>query len=114
MRLVTAIWLLTACGVDAPGGDDTQGDAGPYFEHSMFWNRDVSATPKAANSDTTIAALRAAGGWGNADTFQIDFSIDVLTANASTPTRTFTKTADFYSPDCDFVPVPVPSGGSTA
>jgi serine/threonine-protein kinase len=108
-----------AGGDDAPDPDGGQGDApefssnaGPYFTTPMFFNRDVSAMPKATYSDSTIAALRAAGGWGNSDAFQIDFSIDVLTANASTPLRTFTKTADFYSPDCDDAPVPVPADGN--
>ncbi len=96
-------------GADAP---DFSSGAGPYFTSPMFWNRDVSGLPKASYSDDTIAALRAAGGWGNSDTFQIDFSIDVLTADASTQKRTFTKTGDFYSPDCDDVAMPVPSGGN--
>src|SRR5690349_5902845 len=109
------IAALFGCGSGAGGGggDDTtdggngssdapefSSNTGPYFSTPMFFNRDVSGMPKASYSDTTIAALRAAGGWGNSDTFQIDFSIDVLTADASTPMRTFTKTGDFYSPDC--------------
>ncbi len=99
---------------DGGGGDapDFSSGAGPYFTSPMFWNRDVSGMPKASYSDDTIAALRAAGGWGNSDTFQIDFSIDVLTADASTQKRTFTKTGDFYSPDCDDVAMPVPAGGN--
>jgi len=43
---------------------------------------------------------------------RIDFSIEVLEANATTPFRTFTPTGDFYSPDCDHVPFPVPPGGA--
>ena len=129
MRVGIAVALATliACGGGSGGGgDDTpgsdgggSGDAppfssmtGPYFTTPMFWNRDVSAEPKATYSDATIAALRAAGGWGNNDTFQIDFSIDVLTADMTTPQRTFTKTGDFYSPDCDDVAMPVPVGGN--
>ena len=52
---------------------------GPYFTQPMFFNPDVSAVPKAASSASIIAALRAAGGWGNGDKMQIDFAIDVLT-----------------------------------
>ena len=77
----------------------------------MFWNRDVSGAPKAASSDAIIAALAAAGGWGTGR-MQIDFSIDVLAADASTPHLAFTPTSDFYSPDCDHVPVPVPANGN--
>jgi len=36
----------------------------------------------------------------------------VLEADASTPFRAFTRTGDFYSPDCDHVPMPVPPGGA--
>ena len=102
----------------APGGDgDGSGSNfsnlhGPYFETAMFWNRDVSGVAKAANSDALIAGLRAGGGWGNADKIAIDFTIEVLTANASTPHRSFTPTTDFFSPDCDHVDVPVPPNGN--
>jgi serine/threonine-protein kinase len=85
---------------------------GPYFMTPMFFNRDVSTTPKAASSAAIIAALSAAGGWGNANKMQIDFGLDVLTAGATAPRRTFTPTDDFYSPDCDQAAVPVPAGGN--
>src|SRR5262245_49509527 len=88
------------------------GGIGPYFTTSMFFNRDVSSTPRASNSASIIAALAAAGGWGNANKMQIDFSIDVLTANSTTPKRTFTPTGDFFSPDCDLTAMPVPPGGN--
>ena len=32
------------------------------------------------------------------------------TAGAGTPFRTFQSTSDFWSPDCDHVPFPVPAG----
>ena len=113
-------------GVDAgPGVDSGPGvDAGPgvdsgtlpgdghYFPEGSWFLEDVSAAPAADYSDDVIAALRAAGGWGNGDVFQIDFSIDVLTADASTPKMSFTTTSDFYSPDCDDVPVPIVPGGN--
>ena len=97
--------FVAACG----GGDG--GPAGPYFEHSMFFDRDVSSAPVSAQSDQLIGALRAAGGWGNGDSFTIDFSFDVLAADASTPRMTFSPNADFFSPDCDSAAVPVPAGG---
>lgn len=43
---------------------------------------------------------------------QIDFSIHVLEADASTPKIPFMKTGDFFAPDCNFVPFPMPSGGA--
>jgi hypothetical protein len=97
----------------APSGDATAvSGVGPYFATPMFFNADVSAASKAANSATIISALRAEGGWGNGDVMQIDFDLDVLTANNSTPLKSFTPTDDFFSPDCDQVPVPVPAGGN--
>jgi serine/threonine-protein kinase len=51
------------------------------------------------------------GGWG-AGALKIDFSITLLTADNSTPKQAFTPTGDFYSPDCDNVPFPVPPNGA--
>jgi hypothetical protein len=88
------------------------GATGPYFTTPMFWNVDVRAAAKAANSASIIAALVAAGGWGNGNKMQIDFALDVLAASATTPHRTFTPTDEFYTPDCDQTSVPVPAGGN--
>lgn len=93
------------------GGSTTPVSAGPYFSQPMFWNRDVTGVAKASNSDSILSTLSSSGGWGTGR-MQIDFAIDVLTADASTPKRSFTTTEDFYSPDCDHVPVPVPAGGN--
>jgi serine/threonine-protein kinase len=85
---------------------------GPYFATPMFFNYDISAAPKAANSATIIASLKAAGGWGNGNIMQIDFTIPIHKATSTTPKRSFTKNASyFYSPDCDYAPVPIPAGG---
>jgi serine/threonine-protein kinase len=43
---------------------------------------------------------------------RIDYSIEVLKADASTPFRSFTRTGDFYTPDCDYAPVPIVPGGA--
>lgn len=100
-----------ASGMPTPGDGASSAATGPYFTTPMFWNRDVSSAPAAADSSAIIAALSAAGGWGNSNKMQIDFSIDVLTGDATTPYLAFTPTSDFYTPDCDHVPVPVPPGG---
>ncbi len=76
-----------------------------------FWTRDISSAPVDPASSSIIANLAAAGGFGNGR-LQIDFSIKVLDANVHTPLRTFHPTADFYSPDCDLAPMPVPTGGA--
>jgi serine/threonine-protein kinase len=94
------------------GGANATATTGPYFTVPMFFNTDIHAVPKAASSDAVIAALVAEGGWGNGNKMQVDFDLDVLTASASTPKQSFTPTEDFFSPDCDHVPVPVPAGGN--
>jgi hypothetical protein len=111
--LVGSVFVVygAACGGGGDGGP-ANGTSGPYFDNPIFFDRDVSGSPKPTNSDQMIAALAAAGGWGNGNKFQIDISIDVLAADASTPHMAFTPTADFYAPDCDQVDVPVPPGGN--
>jgi hypothetical protein len=85
--------------------------AGSLFEQPHPWTKDVSASPKSTESDKIITGLQAAGGWGGGS-FRVDYSIEVLRATSTTPFRTFTTTSDFYSPDCDKVPMPVPVGGA--
>ena len=64
-----------------------------------------------AQSAAVIAWLSSAGGWGLGH-LQIDFSLEVLQADANTPLLTFARTDDWYDPDCDFAAVPVPPGGA--
>ena len=92
---------------------DTGGDelCAGYFPADAVWCRDVSDAPTTADSDTVISWLEDAG-WGNGDKFQIDFSIEVLEADAATPRRAFEATGDFYTPDCDWVEMPVPDVGA--
>lgn len=120
MRAIAIGLLLSACDGGMMGGDDAgmmvMRDAGPraghYFPPGAFFTEDVYDAPAADYSDDVIGALRAHGGWGNGDVFQIDFSIDVLSADADTPRMTFEPTGDFYDPDCDNVPMPIPPGGN--
>jgi serine/threonine-protein kinase len=110
---------LTACGGEVgdlardAATDDGGGNGGRYFPAGAWFYEDVSALPPASTSAAQIAALRAAGGWGNGDVFQIDFSLDVLRVDGAMPAkRAFTPTGDFFEPDCDEVPMPVPPGGN--
>jgi len=91
------------------GGGGTPGSG--LFPSTAPWYTDISNAPKDAQSDAAIAAMNSKGGWGTGK-MQIDFSITVQHANASTPMMSFTKTSDWYSPDCDFTQVPVPTGGA--
>jgi len=108
-------WALIFCVLCA----SAQGDPLPRFPAGAVWNQDVSAPSlKHADSDQMIAWLQAHGGWGTGSTaFQIDFSMSVLHADASTPTVDMIGYPydDYYSPDCDdpgTVPFPLPLGGS--
>jgi hypothetical protein len=80
------------------------------FPASAPWYQDVTGAALDAESDQVITGLDRAGGWGTG-AMRIDFSIEVLHADAGVAARPFTKNGDFYEPDCDFVPVPVPPGG---
>lgn len=83
------------------------------FEKENPWTKDVSCLDPSADSAKIIGALKAAGGWGAGNKLQIDLSIEVLTADASTPFKPFTKTGDWYpGGTCDFAPMPVPAMGA--
>lgn len=101
----------TDTGSTTPDSGSLTPPFGSLFSAPEPWTKDVSGSPKSSSSDTIISALSSAGGWGTG-AFQIDFSITVLRTTASTPFQTFTTTGDFFSPDCDHVPFPVPSGGA--
>ncbi|MDX2024273.1 MAG: hypothetical protein SF187_28785 [Deltaproteobacteria bacterium] len=134
-RLVCAVLLMCACG-SGDGGESSGGMAGAagggagksgaqagqtagmnptpgpahFFPSGNPWTRDVSGAAKDPQSANIIAWLDAQGfGLGR---FQIDFGIELLRADANTPRRAFTPTKDFFTPDCDNVPVPLPAGGN--
>jgi hypothetical protein len=98
------IWMV----VPARGGQN----APRYFSDDAVWFQDISGAPLDPQSATIISWLESAGGWGNGDRLQIDFSIEVLTADVSTPMLAFFPTEDHFLPDCDLDPVPVPPGGA--
>ncbi|HEY9419949.1 MAG TPA: hypothetical protein VIW92_00910 [Thermoanaerobaculia bacterium] len=84
---------------------------GPYFPADSPWYQDVSTAPVDPESAAVISWLASVGGWGGG-AMQIDFSLEVLEADATAPFRSFIPTGDFYDPDCDLAPVPVPAGGA--
>jgi serine/threonine-protein kinase len=83
---------------------------GTLFPPSAPWYADISRAPLDAESAAVIAGLQARGGWGTGQ-LRVDFSIEVLRADAAAPARAFIRTDDFYDPDCDFMPVPIPAMG---
>ena len=118
MRALAAAALLAALACagstapsPAPSATPTPGaTSAAYFPPDAVWYRDVSAAALDPESPAVIAWLDRAG-WG-LGRMQIDFSIQVLEAASDTPLRSFTPTGDFFSPDCDQEPVPVPTGGA--
>jgi hypothetical protein len=119
--LVASIALALAAVTSSCSGGASQsgvracsgaGRSGRLPRRKPPWYRDISKAKPAINSPRIIAWLAAqGGGWGRGR-FQIDFSMHVLTAARNTPYRRFETTDDFYSPDCDHVPMPVPAGGA--
>lgn len=108
---------VTACG---DGSEGPQDDFDPslkalvpsYFPPEAPWTQDISAAPVSNESATVIAGLvLAKGGWGEGQV-KIDFSLEVLRGDESTPMMPFLPTGDFWEPDCDNMPVPVPPGGA--
>ena len=94
-----------------PSTDDSgELEAGHYFPSGAVWTRPVDGAPVDDESPAIIAWLDAQG-WGN-DRMQIDFSIEVVQGDESSPFMAFETTGDFFSPDCDHVEVPIPPGGA--
>jgi serine/threonine-protein kinase len=118
-RLTLLALVLAGCGGSgsssptSPGGGSASGGApapGAYFPAGSPWYQDVSSAPLDSQSAAVIRYLDGAG-WG-LGRMQIDFGIEVLEAPAGTALRAFVPTDDFYTPDCDRDPVPVPPGGA--
>jgi|GEM_PF-299877 len=89
---------------------DTSVKSGQLFAPGNPWNVDASTAPLDPNSAKVIQSLSQKG-WG-LGRMQVDFSLRVLQADAGTPYTAFTRTGDFFTPDCDYVTMPVPQGGS--
>lgn len=96
-------------------GTSTGGSTGSatLFPPDAPWYQDVSGPAHlAAESSAIIGDLAASGGWGNGNVLQIDFSITLQHATATTEYVSWNTTGDWYSPDCDHQPMPVPAGGA--
>jgi hypothetical protein len=115
--------FAVGCGSSSPGGTTgsggAAGEAGGLFAQPEPWSKDVSALTKDASSDAIIAALDQTGGWGGGR-LQIDFSIPLFFADASTPRRTIDGPMPggysycYGGTDCDPVPLqmPIPVNGN--
>ena len=120
LPVVLSVLALLACGSTSGDGSSSGGSPAPspgtpvstpsYFPPDAVWYRDVSTAALDPQSAAVVAYLDRMG-WG-LGRMQIDFSIEVLTADATTPVRAFVPTGDHFKPDCDLNPVPVPPGGA--
>ncbi|OBJ53396.1 hypothetical protein [Mycobacterium sp. 1423905.2] len=124
VTLCTVVIVCTSChsgatsksggtGSAKPSTGPTAAAPGALFEVAEPFSGNVSGSPVAQRSEAIIQALTTAGGWGNGNAFQIDFSIPVFYADGHTP-RMQVVGADEYcfnGPDCDRVParMPVPA-----
>lgn len=106
---------LAACGAaPAPSAPAPSAPARPAaggtFGGAQPWTADVSGALASERSASILAALNSAGGWGNGNTFGVDFAMPVLTADATTPRSTVVGAEDycFGGPDCDPVPAEMP------
>lgn len=100
----------TGGSVSAAGGSTASAASGPYFPAGSPWTTDVSQAPVDPTSGAIIGWLNQQGfGTGQ---MRIDFSIEVLMADATTPQQSFQPTKDFFSPDCDQAAIPIPVGGN--
>lgn len=82
-----------------------------YFPSQSVWYQNIASAALDAKSAMIISALNSAGGWGTG-AMRIDFSIEVLKADANTPQRSFIPTIDFFEGECDVSKVPIPAGGA--
>ncbi len=74
------------------------------------WTVDVSGAAKSDRSDAILQALTDAGGWGNDNVLQTDFSISIFNADSNTPRMDVVGIEDYCGggPDCDSVPTQMP------
>ena len=93
--------------------------AGQLFDGSHPWNQRVDQAALDSESDAIINYLQENHTAGSR--FQIDgpsdvpnntYGIVVLYSDGSAPLESFTITDDFFPPDCDPAPIPVPAGGA--
>ncbi len=84
----------------------------PYFPAGAIWTQDISHATLDPQSTAIIKWLADAGGWGHNNRMQVDFSLRVLQANASTPMVPFRKAPGYDAADSDAVStIPLPAGG---
>jgi hypothetical protein len=85
---------------------------GSIFSAAEPWNTAVDSAAVDPASATIIGWLAANGGWGAGNELQIDLSLNLLCADATTPMMAWSSPG--CGPDCDasHTTFPVPAGGA--
>jgi len=101
------------------GGGICGAGVGQLFDGSHPWNQRVDSVALDAESADIITYLQTnhtAGSKfrmdGPSDTPDSLYGITILYADNSVTHESFIETGDFYSPDCDPAPVPIPAAGA--
>ena len=109
----------TGSGGSQPGTGICGAQEGQLFGSDHPWNQRVDQADLDAESDTIISYLQsnhtASARFridGPSDIPDNEYGIVILTADASTQHEAFNTTGDFYSPDCDPAPIPIPAVGA--
>jgi len=107
-------------GTGAVPGDGICGaQEGQLFGSDYPWNQRIDDADLDSESDAIINYLQQNHTSGSR--FRIDgpsetrnslYGIVILTADASTPHESFDQSDNFYDPDCDPAPIPIPEGGA--
>ena len=105
-RVIGLVLFLVALGGGAARA------ALPQLRSDSVFRLDVSAAPMDPDSAAITTWLEAAGGWGFGR-LQIDFSIDVVDADALAPKVALVPNPGYYDGDCEPAgSVPLPAGGT--
>jgi hypothetical protein len=106
----------TSAGSGASTGSSSSGSTsgGGIFQAVEPWNTPVDGDPVDPQSGTILGWLASNGGWGNGNVLQIDTSLNIQHADASSPMMPFTLSQGPCGPDCDenVTTFPVPAGGA--
>ena len=93
------------------GGAGNTSSAASWFSSSMYFNIPVDSAPVDAHSSTIINTWVANGGWGEGH-IQVDFSIDVYYADATSVRAPYMQNSNLTLPDSD-VPATIPIAPNT-
>jgi hypothetical protein len=114
-----AAGAVSGNGGNLPGTGACGAQPGQLFGADYPWNQRIDQATLDSESAAIVAYLQSNHTAGAR--FRIDgpseeanslYGITLLNADPSTPHQSFTQSDDFFSPDCDPAPIPIPAGGA--